>query len=155
MEGIYPPRVKDLPLAKENRPANIETGRPIRAGKGKDLPQEKPKELAGKSRKLLEQRPVESHMPRYDATKDSQIIEDKDLKRSEILKQPLIDVTNSDKVFEKHVPRHSAISEHMNVLSVLDRVLNTKVELAVGEVIGVSRELSSQLANAIKFIAAS
>jgi len=36
-------------------------------------------------------------------------------------------------------------------MGVLDHVLNAKVELAVGELIGVSRELSGQLANVIKF----
>src|ERR1700683_1423564 len=45
----------------------------------------------------------------------------------------------------------STVSEHVNVLSVLNQVLNTKVELAVGEGIGMSRKLSGQLANAIKF----
>jgi len=53
------------------------------------------------------------------------------------------------KLTEKKPGRQSAISEHVNVLGVLDQVLNAKVELAVGEVIGVSRELSGQLANAI------
>jgi hypothetical protein len=54
-------------------------------------------------------------------------------------------------VAEKRIPRQSAISEHVNVLNVLDRVLNTRVDVAVGEIIGVSKELSNQLANAMKF----
>src|SRR6202451_748577 len=43
-----------------------------------------------------------------------------------------------------------AVSAQVNPCAVLDQVLNAKVELAVGELIGVSRELSSQLANVIK-----
>ena len=152
MEGVYPPRLKDISAAKENRPANPETGRPIRVGKEKVIPvQEKSKEPFGKSRNPLEQMPVDSNVPRYDPSQDSQIIEDKNGKRSSIQKKPQEEHPNQAKLPDKRMARQSAISEHVNVLNVLDRVLNTRVEVAVGEIIGVSRELSNQLVNAMKF----
>lgn len=46
--------------------------------------------------------------------------------------------------------RKSAVSDHVNSFDVLNRLLGTKVELAVGEVIGVSRELSAMLSDTIK-----
>jgi len=35
MDGVYPPKLKDLVKGKENRPVDAETGRPIRPGKTK------------------------------------------------------------------------------------------------------------------------
>jgi hypothetical protein len=146
LDGVYPPRMKDLGKGKENRPANPDTGRPIRPGKS-----QAPKPPVSKPRKVSDPVPVDDHKPRYDASKDNQIIEDKSLKPidSQIWSQD--ELPKEGKMVDKRPLRRSAISEHVNVLGVLDQVLNAKVELAIGEVIGVSRELSDKLANAIKF----
>jgi hypothetical protein len=78
LDGVYPPRLKDV--GKENRPAiNPETGRAIRPGKPSTSQPaktvEKGKERAT-PRKPLEPIPVEVHAPRFDATRDDQIVED-------------------------------------------------------------------------------
>lgn len=39
----------------------------------------------------------------------------------------------------------SAVSAHVDPFHVLDRVLSSKVELTIGEVLGVSRELTNLL----------
>jgi len=58
------------------------------------------------------------------------------------------------KLTEKKPGRQSAISEHVNVLGVLDQVLTLKWSWLL-EKYWVSRELSGQLANDIKFRASS
>jgi hypothetical protein len=44
----------------------------------------------------------------------------------------------------------SAVSDHVNTFNVLDRLLNSKVEMAVGEVISVSKDVSAMLLEAIR-----
>ena len=151
LDGVYPPRLKDLAKGKENRPANPETGRPVRPGKAQGPKPTAIIEPAMKPKKPAEPTPVEVHKPRYDASNDDHIIEDKRLKPINAQKKPDDQLMGDAKSLDKRLPRSSAVSEHVNVLGVLDQVLNAKVELAVGEIIGVSRELSGQLANAIKF----
>src|SRR6202790_4034349 len=154
LDGVYPPRIKDILPGKENRPTDSNTGRPIRPGKQQvakpSTSSNVPVEVS-KPKKAPEPIPVEVHAPRYDASKDSQIIEDDQRKKKHVQKRPQDELPEMAKLIEKRPAKQSAISEHVSVLNVLDQVLNTKVELAIGEVIGVSRELSGQLANAIKF----
>jgi hypothetical protein len=151
MDGVYPPKLKDLAKGKENRPVDAETGRPIRPGKNQAPKASNSKEPVQKQKKTPEPVPMEIHKPRYDASKDAQIIEDPRVKKKDFHKRPENDLPEEGKMVEKRFPRRSAVSEQVNVMGVLDHVLNAKVELAVGEIIGVSRELSGQLANVIKF----
>src|ERR1700733_2834092 len=151
MDGVYPPKLKDLAKGKENRPVDAETGRPIRPGKNQAPKASNSKEPVQKQKKTPEPVPMEIHKPRYDASKDAQIIEDPRVKKKDFHKRPENDLPEEGKTVEKRFPRRSAVSEQVNVMGVLDHVLNAKVELAVGEIIGVSRELSGQLANVIKF----
>jgi len=155
LEGVYPPRLKDL--GKENRPAtNPETGRPIRAGKPQTSQPTRPAEIArekGKPRKIGEPVPLEVHKPRYDATDDKDIIEDngRDQRSTQIKPLESSDLTGqAPKASDKRAPRKSAISAHVDPFKLLNHVLNAKVELAVGEVFAVSRELSNLLAESIK-----
>ena len=150
LDGVYPPRLKNLAPGKENRVVNGDTGRPVRTGKGAVLRPNKGKDPVPVAKRANEIVPVEVERPRFDASKDDQIVEDK-AKEGKIQKGSKDELPEEGKLTEKKPGRQSAISEHVNVLGVLDQVLNAKVELAVGEVIGVSRELSGQLANAIKF----
>jgi hypothetical protein len=93
--------------------------------------------------------PVEINKPRYDASKDSEIIEDRHVKHRNSQKKADDELLEGAKVVEKHLPRLSTVLAQVNLLAVLNQILNPKVELAVGEVIGVSDELSSQLANGL------
>ena len=151
MEGVYPPQMKDLSRGKENRPADPETGRPVRAGKMQGTRPATIREAPAREKKTAEPMEVDDHEPRYDASKDSQIIEDARTKKQEVLKRTQEEAPEEVKVLDKHAPRKSTISEHVNLMNVLNQVLGAKVELAVGEIIGISRELSGQLSNSIKF----
>ena len=57
---------------------------------------------------------------------------------------------SEDRTTERKPPQKSAVSAHVNPFKILDHVLNTKVELAVGEIIGVSCELLTLLMDSIK-----
>ena len=150
LDGVYPPRMKDLAGGKENRPADPETGRPIRTGKALPSRTTKVKEVVARTNKGAAPAAVEDE-PRYDAMKDREIIEDaRTVKQARVQNKTNEEAPDEIKNPDRRLPRRSAISEHVNVLGVLDQVLNAKVELAVGEIIGVSRELSGQLANAMR-----
>ncbi|CAL1712335.1 unnamed protein product [Somion occarium] len=51
---------------------------------------------------------------------------------------------------EKRIPRHSEIQAQVDRLNVLTKVLNTPVTLAVGEVFGMSKEMSTHLLDVLK-----
>lgn len=52
----------------------------------------------------------------------------------------------------KRLPQlQSAVSHHIQPLTILDRILNTPLTLSVSEVIGSSKEVNQQLQNVIKF----
>jgi len=153
MDGVYPPRLKDLKGSKENHPAkDPETGRLNRTTRNQPKPVGIPREIKKKA-KAGDPVPVEVHKPRYDGGRDDQIIEDvlspasKDILMREA--GPL--KADGDKTIERRPLRKSAISSHIDPFQILDHVLGTKVELCVGEVLGVSRELSGLLADSIRF----
>jgi hypothetical protein len=50
----------------------------------------------------------------------------------------------------KPAPRQSAVSAHVDPVNVMNQLLNTRITLAVGEVLGISRELSSMVSDSIK-----
>src|SRR6266436_3453762 len=157
MDGVYPPRLKDLGGGRENHPPkNPETGRTTRTTKNQPKLVGVPKEIKKKS-KSGDPIPVDVHKPRYDEADDEQIIEDvlSPASRDVLMRDPNpikptpIKATE-EKLTERKPLRKSAVSAHINPFKILDHVLSTKVELAVGEVIGVSRELSMLLADSIK-----
>jgi hypothetical protein len=150
MDGIYPPRLKDLKNEKENEPIkNAETGRTIRANKNQPTGVGVPKEIRKKSNNG-DPMPVDVHEQRYDGSKNDQIIEDRSRPKDTQIRKDHPKVATEERVIEKKAPRKSAVSAHVNPFKILDHVLNTKVELSVGEIIGVSRELSTLLAESIK-----
>ena len=142
IDGVYPPRLKDK-TGKENQQAkNSETSRTIRSNKNQPNPVGVPREIKKKS-KDGDPMSVDVHEPRYDGNKDDQIIEDaitpehpKILKRKD---QP--NLASEERTVEKKVPHKSAVAAHVNPFKILDHVLNMKVELAVGEILGGSRKL--------------
>jgi hypothetical protein len=160
LEGVYPPRLRDLKSNKENREAHVpETGRQARPTRRQGPHDEnearedrrakmpvKDKEQQAKRRTL---EPMDVDEPRFDGSKDDAIIEDRSKKSVRVSGQ----VRGADgltKTPEKRTTRKSAVSEYVNSFDVLNRLLGAKIELAVGEVIGVSKELSSMLADSIR-----
>src|SRR3984885_628269 len=152
MDGIYPPRLKDLKGEKENHPArNPETGRTTRTTKIQPKSVGIPREIKKKN-KSGEPMPVDVQKPRYDGANDEQIIEDvlSPASKDILMRDPTPIKATEDKLTERKPLRKSAVSAHISPFKILDHILSAKVELAVGEVIGVSRELSTLLAESIK-----
>ena len=152
MDGIYPPRLKDLKGEKENHPVrNPETGRTTRTTKNQPKSVGIPREIKKKN-KSGEPMPVDVQKPRYDGANDEQIIEDvlSPASRDILMRDPTPIKATEDKLTERKPLRKSAVSAHISPFKILDHILSAKVELAVGEVIGVSRELSTLLADSIK-----
>jgi hypothetical protein len=152
MDGVYPPRLKDLNPGKENKPdKDPETGRTIRIAKHQPRSVGVPKEIKKKINNG-DPMPVDVHEPRYNGSRDDKIIEDavQSGSKANPNRKDHLKMATEDRSLEKKLPRKSAVSAHVNPFKILDHVLNTKVELAVGEVIGVSRELSTLLADSIK-----
>lgn len=89
LDGVYPPRLRDV-TGKENKPPrDEETGRTLRGNRGAAAQQQKPSEgtqlmqksTVGKEKESSEPIPVEVHEPRFDASKDSDIIQDQSRKK--------------------------------------------------------------------------
>jgi len=151
LEGVYPPRLKDLNQGKENRPpVNPDTGRTIRGTRNQPPAAETTRNVPRRVQKPAEPIPIEIDVPRFDGSNDRDIIEDQGKRSKEAKKKPSVEIPEKPKVIEKRPLRTSPIANHVDRSSVLNRLLDARVELAVGEVFGVSRELSTMLADAIK-----
>ena len=102
--------------------------------------------------KVAEPTPVNVREREWDPDEEEDMIEDQPImiepkSRKQGTTQPLQDKTNDRK---KPSPRKSAVSAHVDPMTVLTRLLSTPVQLQVGEVLGVSKELSGLLNDSIK-----
>jgi hypothetical protein len=85
----------------------------------------------------------------WDPDSDRDVIED--LPNTEIQTQaPASPLTEKPTDRKKPVPRKSAVSAHVDPMAVLTRLLSTPVQLQVGEILGISKELSGLLNESIK-----
>ena len=85
----------------------------------------------------------------WDPDNDWDVIED--LPNIEILKQvPMPPQIEKPSVQKKPVPRKSAVSAHVDLMAVLTWLLSTPVQLQIGEILGVSKELLGLLSDSIK-----
>ena len=118
---------------------NPETGRTTRTTKNQPKPVGIPKEIKRKS-KSGDPIPIDIQKPRYVGANDDEIIEDliSPVTQDILMQDPALIKASEDKVADRKPLRKSAVSAHINPFEILDQVLSTKVELAVGEVIGVS-----------------
>jgi hypothetical protein len=107
--------------------------------------------------------PVETRRPEYNGKSDESIMQD-------VIDQPMIDraaqprkheVPEKERSKNNSVPeqngerrvagvRQSEVSSQVKPLGVLNQVLNTRIELAIGEVLGISKDLSALLGDKIK-----
>jgi hypothetical protein len=97
--------------------------------------------------------PVDVWEQEWNLSDDKVIIEEEAPKskmgyRSQLHAQPLPDKTVEHK---KPATWKLAISAHIDLVAVLTWLLSTPVQLQVGEVLGVSREISGLLNDSIKF----
>lgn len=109
--------------------------------------------------------PVEVKKPEYNGHKDDEIMEDiQDLPRKQGRKHDARETKDSIKTVrpgeaqlvphhaperEKHT-RQSEIASHVKTTDVLNQVLNTRMNLAIGEILGISKDLSGLLTDKIK-----
>src|SRR5882762_9388288 len=116
MEGVYPPRLKDL-KDKENHgpPKNPDTGRKIRATKGQPSAVGVPREIR-KKEKQGEPIPVDTDKPRYDGNDDDQIMEDAVQPGQKAISKRKDQPNRVSEVrtIEKWPPCKSAVSAHVN-----------------------------------------
>jgi hypothetical protein len=163
-------RMKQPPRADENNPGGSDPSVPRygtrRNMQGKELTvvdnpgkvrvpvpiNPKPKAPVKEKEVVIEPTPVTIREPEWDPEDEGQMIEDEAAfqnrkEKRQIPSQPLQDKTNDRK---KPNPRQSAVSAHVDPMAVLTRLLSTPVQLQVGEVLGVSKELSGLLNDSIK-----
>ena len=103
--------------------------------------------------------PVEVRRPEYDGRDDNVIMEDTSDRRAPPQKHEAREASGKNKprgeiplapqAIEKF-PRQSELASQARPLGILNQMLNTRIDLAIGEVLGISRELSSMLGDKIK-----
>lgn len=104
--------------------------------------------------------PVEVRRPAYNGQDDNTIMEDVNDRQAPAKKhdakeaafgktRPGEEAPVLPQVMEKF-PRQSELTAQAKPLRVLNQVLNTRIDLAIGEVLGISRELSTMLGEKIK-----
>lgn len=153
-DGVYPPQRPRI--GKENRPAkpeivppkvNPETGRPIRTTRHDPPVINEPKKMV----RIQDPKPVEIDKPRYDGKDDSQIVEDRTLKeKSNPINKSKEETPDPTKLNVKRPARQSVVSAQVDPVRVFNECLNATVNLRVGEVIAVSREIQTLFSDAIK-----
>ena len=117
--------------------------------------------VGGKNGKVSAPRgpvPVEARRPEYDGSRDNEIMEDlsnrhaqpkaRESKEAPGRSNPKEGIPAGQQQ-EKH-PRQSEVAAQVKPVGVLNQVLNTRIDLAIGEVLGISKELSALLGDKIK-----
>ena len=100
--------------------------------------------------------PIAKQARRFNPMNDDEIMEDNTTQAHEVRKpaEAKIDDKKTQVMVpagdRKPVPRQSAVSAHVDPVNVMNQLLNTRITLAVGEVLGISRELSSMVSDSIK-----
>lgn len=116
-------------------------------------PQPVPRQAPKPAEDIPEQRPA-IQKPRYDGGREDAIMEDvsngKERRERGTATGPkqgksIAKEVNLPPAEEKRVPRHSDISANVKPADLLDQILNTRLDVGVGEILGVSRELSNLL----------
>jgi hypothetical protein len=106
----------------------------------------------------ISNQPIVKQAPCYNLQNDMDVIEDKVM--NETLWWPLQPKNQMTKGQNKHDQKtmgdkkptawQSAVSAQVDPMSVINQLLNTWVSLAVGEVLGISKEQSSLVTNSIR-----
>jgi hypothetical protein len=109
-----------------------------------------PSSSKGKGKEVtIDPTPVEIRPMEWDPDNDRDMIEDlpNTANQNQVQVQPQIEKPSDRK---KPVPRKSAVSAHVDPMAVLTRLLSAPVQLQIGEILGVSKELSGMLSDSIK-----
>jgi hypothetical protein len=167
LDGVYPPPLKRqsarLKKDKENIPAlrnEVKAHRPfprpvqdhILSGPPGITETRSKGPVTDKAAKI----PTVKQTQRFNPANDDEIMEDDTSQAREARKpaEAKIDDKKTQVMVpagdRKPVPRQSAVSAHVDPVNVMNQLLNTRITLAVGEVLGISRELSSMVSDSIK-----
>ncbi|EKM49115.1 uncharacterized protein PHACADRAFT_107488, partial [Phanerochaete carnosa HHB-10118-sp] len=97
--------------------------------------------------------PIEVKPAAFDPADDDAIMEDAtvppaDQRRKKQTGRPMEHAGNEEPAQKR--PRRSEIQEHVNPKTMLDRVLNAPITVAVGELLAVSREMTQQVQEVIR-----
>jgi len=155
-DRVIGPVIREQP--KKEMPNKMQVPVPIGDQKPKNGEKNK---RNGREEKLGNQRPIDVRAPEYNGRKDDAIMEDvtntaghvrsnKHLPGEAQEKARPRDVTPAtSQTPEKHT-RQSEVSAQVKTVGVLNQVLNTRIDLAIGEVLGISKDLSALLGDKIK-----
>lgn len=143
---------------------------PVKEIKATSRPPPQPLPLPAKQTAIKEKKlvPIDVRAPEFDGRRDEMIVDDHPTTKRDGGNQPLIknvsnrqpqppnaseEVVKNKEAFEKRPPliRQSEIAMHTKPMSILNQMLNTRVDLAIGEVLGISKELSGMFNDKIKF----
>jgi hypothetical protein len=167
LDGVYPPPLKRQSMRlmkdKENVPLprnEILSHRPFPRPVKDHIMADPPGNVAPAKRVVQDKStkiPANKQARRFDPANDAEIIEDEAIGHETRgpMKQPEAKIEDKKQVLvpageRKPVPRQSAVSAHVDPVNVMNQLLNTRITLAVGEVLGISRELSSMVSDSIK-----
>ncbi|EED81348.1 predicted protein [Postia placenta Mad-698-R] len=103
------------------------------------------------------QQPVDTSQRNFDPANDDEIMEDdfepitqKQKLAKDAKKGNKTDATPGKEDGTKRVPKKSDVQAQVDQMKILGKVLSTPVTLAVGEVFGISKEMSQHLQNVLK-----
>jgi hypothetical protein len=167
LDGVYPPPMKRqsarLRKDKENAPtsrneikAHRPFPRPVLDHIVPDPPGITEARAKGPAIDQAIRVPIAKQARRFNPANDDEIMEDDTSQARDIRKQAEAKVDDKKTQVmvpagdRKPVPRQSAVSAHVDPVNVMNQLLNTRITLAVGEVLGISRELSSMVSDSIK-----
>ncbi|EPQ50261.1 hypothetical protein GLOTRDRAFT_134130 [Gloeophyllum trabeum ATCC 11539] len=102
--------------------------------------------------------PIEVHERQYRPEREDVVMEDDSRERAKRVPKPgeksgpmLGTKPEASEKWKRAIPLQSKISETTNSNKVLDKILSTPLTLSVGEVIGVSKDITHQLQDAIRY----
>ena len=155
-DRVIAPAIGEQP--KGEMPIQMQVPVPIGGQKTKNGERNKKN---GREEKGGNQKPVDVRAPEYDGSKDDAIMEDVTNKTGHVRSNKHLPGEAQEKsrnrngapavsqAPEKHT-RQSEVAAQVKTVGVLNQVLNTRIDLAIGEVLGISKDLSALLSDKIK-----
>lgn len=163
LDGVYVPRLKDISNKPIRAPVSAETGRQLRpTQKVYPRPPPKPRASSPAERPAPPEKvsssqpkvvPVDVEGPRFDASRDENIIEDA---RKEKSRRKAVRFEGNENASDrvppatKRHPRQSELTAGISSGAVLEKVLSSSVTLELKELMAMSADLAKGVADKIK-----
>lgn len=105
--------------------------------------------------------PADARRPEFDGRNDDHILDDGQRRKPLISRQPVQSrsqapiVGNNDRTKDAYerrpvAARQSEITSYTRPLNIMNQILNTRIDLCVGEVLGISKEISGMIGDKMK-----